>query len=391
MKHRRVLERPQGALTRRRFLALSAGAALLPSAVFSAAAGGIPVSRRRMLQMNGYAIDAETPLDALTTYLTPNDLFFVRHHWNPMYPDAKRWALTVDGEVETPLRLSLADLRRMPQTNVTCVLQCAGNGRGLYRPIVPGVQWKYGAVGNARWTGVRVKDILDKAGLKASARHLHTFGTDKPPASVPPFHRSVEIEKILEDGVVAYEMNGAPLPQLHGAPARLVVPGWAGDHWMKWLARISPQAEPQKGFYMDVGYRYPTQPGEPGVALKPEEMKPVTELFVKSNITEAPARALPGSPAVIRGLAFSGAPDIAKVELTADGGATWQEAQLDPEHDPYAWRRWSLRYTPKTAGKVTLHTRATDSRGSVQPKEPVWNQSGYLYNGWHSVEIEVGP
>jgi DMSO/TMAO reductase YedYZ molybdopterin-dependent catalytic subunit len=375
--------------TRRTFLTAAGAAALAPSALLAATAPAIPPSRRRMIQMNGYAIDAETPLDVLTTYLTPNDLFFVRHHWNPMYPGIKTWTLSVDGEVESPMELSLADLRRMPKSMATCVLQCAGNGRSLHKPAVPGVQWKYGAVGNARWGGVRVSDVLKKAGLKAGARHLHTFGSDKPPGKVPPFHRSVEMEKVLSDGIIAYEMNGEPLPQLHGAPARLVVPGWAGDHWMKWLVRISPQAEPQKGFYMDVGYRYPNNPGEPGVAFKPDEMHPVTELFVKSNITQAPAAVKTGAPALITGFAFSGAPDIASVELTDDDGVTWTPAQLSSEHDPYAWRLWSFTYRPRAAGRVRLAARATDSRGGVQPKDAVWNQSGYLFNGWQTVEIEV--
>jgi sulfite oxidase len=387
---------PQGRLSRRKFLLVAGGAALLPSAAFSAARSKTPAgsnavsaARRRVLQLNGYAIDAETPLDALTTYLTQNDLFFVRHHWNPMYPGARSWRLTVDGEVESPLALSLAELERLPKTTVTCVLQCAGNGRGLFQPPVPGVQWKYGAVGNARWTGVRVADILEKAGLKASGKHLHTFGSDKPPGKVPPFWRSLEMQKALADCVLAYEMNGEPLSQLHGAPARLVVPGWAGDHWMKWVTRLSPQAEPQKGFYMETAYRYPKNPGEPGVTFKPEEMEPVTDLFVKSNITEAPARARRRAALLIRGFAFSGAPDISKVEITDDDGATWTEARLGSEHDPWAWRLWSFRYIPKAPGKVRLAARATDARGSVQPKEAVWNQSGYLHNGWHSVEIEV--
>jgi DMSO/TMAO reductase YedYZ molybdopterin-dependent catalytic subunit len=372
-------------LNRRQLLAAAAATAM------TAVAAGVPTPdvRRRLLQMNGYPLDAETPLDLLTTYLTPNDLFFVRHHWNPTFPDASTWRLTVDGEVERPLALSLSDLKAMPRASATCVLQCAGNGRSLHRPIVPGVQWKYGAVGNAKWTGVRVRDVLEKAGLKAGARHLHTFGTDKPPEKVPPFHRSVELDKIREDGVIAFEMNGEPLPQAHGGPARLVVPGWAGDHWMKWLDRISPQAAPQTGFYMDTAYRYPKTPGEPGVAFKPDEMTPVTELFVKSNITESPAAARVGKAATIRGFAFSGAPDVAKVEVTDDGGATWSPATLGKEHDPHAWRLWSFAYTPKNSGRVTLHARATDSRGSVQPKNAVWNQSGYLYNAWPSADVEV--
>ncbi|HEV8231898.1 MAG TPA: sulfite oxidase [Thermoanaerobaculia bacterium] len=368
-------------LTRRRLIA--AGAATLASTAF-----GLP-PERRLLQMNAYAPDAETPLDLLTTYITPNELFFVRHHWNATMPDPRTWTLTVDGEVARPLSLSVAELKRFPRTTVTCVLQCAGNGRSHFQPVVAGVQWGHGAVGNARWTGVRVRDLLEKAGLKARAMHLHTEGTDNPPGKVPPFHRSLELDKALEDAIVAYEMNGRPLPPLHGAPARLIVPGWAGDHWMKWLAKLTPQTEPRKGFYMDVGYRYPVKPGEPGVAFKPEEMRPVTDLFVKSTITDAPQRARAGSPVTIRGIAFSGAPDVSKVEMTDDGGVTWRAADLGREHDPYAWRLWSFRYVPKRTGRVALYARATDSRGSVQPREALWNQSGYLWNGWHSVDIEV--
>jgi sulfite oxidase len=373
---------PLSAWSRRRFLAATAAAAVTASLSGSE----IP---RRLLQRNGYPIDAETPLELLTSFLTPNDLFFVRHHWNPVFPDPAAWSLAIDGEVGNPLRLSLADLKRLPKASATCVLQCAGNGRSLHRPIVPGVQWGLGAVGNATWTGVRVRDLLEKAGVRPSARHLHTFGADKPPLKVPPFHRSLELEKVLADGIVAYEMNGSPLPRLHGGPARLVVPGWAGDHWMKWLERISAQPEPQKGFYMDVGYRYPKTPGEPGVKFKPEEMDPVRELFVKSNITTAPKNAEVGSAVEIGGVALSGTPDIAKVEVSDDGGTTWRDAKLGPDRAPYSWRLWSFAYVPKAAGRVTLVARATDGRGSVQPRQAVWNQCGYLYNAWPSAEIEV--
>jgi sulfite oxidase len=383
--------RPRTGFTRRGFAGLAAGAALLPGVAaraLLAGSGGVPPEKRRMLQVNGYAVDAETPLDALTDYLTPNDLFFVRHHWIPVMPDPKEWALSVDGEVQTPLRLTLSDLKKLPHTSATCVLMCAGNGRGNFRPVVPGVQWKGGAVGNARWTGVRVRDVLRKAGLKPSAKHLHTFGTDKPPGKVPPFHRSLEIEKVIQDGVIAWEMNGEPLPGVHGAPVRLVVPGWAGDHWMKWLDRLSPAPEAQKGFYMETAYRFPKKPGEPGVAFKPDEMEPVTNLFVKSSITDAPKTAKTGSPVTVRGIAFSGAPDIARVEARLDGG-DWQAAELDPRHDPYAWRLFSFSFRPAKPGVVNVTFRATDSSGSVQPKDAIWNQSGYFYNSWPSVDIEV--
>ena len=377
-------------MQRRHFLAVAAGV-LAPLSLDSVRQG---VSRvRRMLQLNGYAIDAETPLDLLTDYLTPNDLFFVRHHWQPRIPDPAAWRLVIDGQVDAPLELSLAELRRMPQASATCVLQCAGNGRSFHTPVVPGIQWGHGAVGNAQWKGVRLAEVLSRAGLRASARHVHTFGADLPPGRVPAFNRSLELEKGLSDAIIALEMNGRPLPPLHGAPARLVVPGWAGDHWMKWLTRLSIQPDPQTGFFMDVAYRYPRTPGAPGVALRPDEMTPVTELFVKSSFAEVPGRARLGSSVLLRGFAFSGAPDITRVEISDDDGASWKEATLDPRHDPWAWRQWSHRWTPARTGTHTLLARATDSRGSVQPRNPVWNQSGYFWNGWHAVTVEVteGP
>jgi DMSO/TMAO reductase YedYZ molybdopterin-dependent catalytic subunit len=376
-------------LDRRRFLAMSVLGALAGDALLAADRPKSAQSLEHMLQLNGYAVNAETPLELLTDYLTPNELFFVRSHWIPRAPDAHTWRLKVDGEAGKSIELSLADLKKLPAAEATCVLQCAGNGRGLYTPTLPGVQWRFGAAGNARWRGVRVRDVLQRAGVNAAAKHLHVFGSDDPPGKVPPFHRSIEMEKAMDDALLAYEMNGAPLPVAHGAPLRLVVPGWAGDHWMKWVVRLSPQAEPQKGFYMETAYRYPLAAGAPGVTFKPEEMKPVTELFVKSNITTAPKRVQRGSRHTIRGFAFSGAPDIAKVEISDDDGATWAEATLDPRHDPYAWRLWSFVWTPSKVGTSLILARATDSRGAVQPRDATWNQSGYLFNGWHSVAVEV--
>ena len=367
---------------RRDFLRAAAAATLAPAALLEAA-------EKHMLQMGGYPLNAETPLELLTDYITPNDLFFVRSHWIPRVPDPKTWKLTVDGDVDRPLSLSLADIRKLPRVEATCVLQCAGNGRALHQPVMPGVQWKYGAVGNAKWGGVRVRDVLARAGVKTGAAHLHLFGSDVPPGKVPPFHRSIELEKAMEDCILAYEMNGEPLPAAHGAPLRLVVPGWAGDHWMKWVVRISAAARPQTGFFMDTAYRWPLKPGEPGVAFKPEEMRPVTENFVKSNITIAPKKARLGKPVNIRGFAFSGAPDIARVDVSDDDGATWKLATLEPHHAPYAWRLWTYRWPPDRVGKVRLVARATDSRGVVQPRHATWNQSGYLYNAWHFVEVEV--
>jgi len=368
-------------MDRRAFLALAAAVPL--------AARTLLAAERRMLQMNGYPLNAETPLELLTDYLTPNDLFFVRSHWIPRMPDMRTWRLAVGGDVNHPLSLTLADLRKLPRAEATCVLQCAGNGRALHTPILPGVQWRYGAVGNAQWRGVRVADVLARAGVKSSAKHLHLFGSDDPPGKVPPFHRSIELSKAMDDCILAFEMNGEPLPSGHGAPVRLIVPGWAGDHWMKWVVRLEPQAAPQTGFYMDTAYRWPIKPGEPGVVFKPEEMNPLTAMAVKSNITTAPARAKIGKPVEIRGFAFSGAPDITGVEISENDGKTWAHAQVDGRHAPHAWRLWSFRWTPRRAGMATLTARATDSSGATQPREAVWNQSGYLFNAWHSVNVEV--
>lgn len=368
-------------IDRRSFFRLAAVAPFAASAL---------AAEPHLLQMNGYPVNAETPLELLTDYLTPNEIFFVRSHWIPRMPNLTTWRLVVDGDVRTPLRLTLAELKKMPRAEATCVLQCAGNGRALQTPNVPGVQWSYGAVGNARWSGVRLRDVLVRAGVRRPhAQHLHLFGSDDPPGKVPPFHRSIELDKAMDDCILAFEMNGQPLPPQHGAPLRLVVPGWAGDHWMKWLVRLTASASPQTGFYMDTAYRWPITPGAPGVSLKPEEMRSLTEIAVKSNITTAPAKLRMGAAAEIRGFAFSGAPDIAKVEISDDDFRTVQRARLDARHAPHAWRLWSYRWTPRRAGVHRLSVRATDSREVTQPATTVWNQSGYLYNAWHSVQVEV--
>ena len=376
-------------MDRRSFLKLATLAAVAPAIVVDALQSADPVATKRLLQLNAYPLDAETPLELLNTYITPNDLFFIRSHYISARVNPDTWTLSIDGAVSRPMHLTLADLLKMPKVEATCVLQCAGNGRSLFKPTMPGVQWRQGAVGNALWGGVRVRDVLERAGLRGWARHLHTFGSDIPPRQVPPFHRSLEIEKVIQDGIIAYEMNGEPLAYEHGAPARLIVPGWAGDHWMKWLRRMSPSPAPQSGFYMDTAYRYPSRPGNSGQKLEPGQMQPITELFVKSTITSVPRKARVGAPVIARGFAFSGTPDIDRVELSEDDGRTWRPAELDPRHDPYAWRLWSYRWTPAAAGIHRLIARAIDSRGSMQPRDPVWNQSGYLHNGWHSITVEV--
>ena len=239
---------------RRRFLQLTAAASLAPAALIGNTNEPRAASRDYMLQMNGYAANAETPLELLTDYITPVELFFVRSHWIPRTPTLRQWSLTVDGDVGESLKLSLDDLRRMPVTEVTCVLQCAGSGRGLYTPTMPGVQWRYGAVGNAQWRGVAVKDVLARAGVKATAKHLHTFGSDDPPGKVPPFHRSIELEKAMSDAILAYDMNGKPLSRAHGAPVRLVMPEMYGYKSVKWVNHIDVRSTADYGYWEQNGY-----------------------------------------------------------------------------------------------------------------------------------------
>jgi len=376
-------------ISRRQFFDLFIGAAAVTIGSVRVDAAQSRAVSPHLLQLSAYPLDVETPLEALTSYLTPNDLFFVRSHWTPTRVDPAAWSLTVDGEVSDPLQLSLTDLKALPRAEATCVLQCSGNGRNWFEPPVPGVQWRYGAVGNARWSGVRVREVLSRARVRDGARHLHTFGGNPPPGRVPPFNRSLEIEKALADAIIAYDMNGEPLPHEHGAPVRLVVPGWAGDHWMKWLSRLSVSREPQRGFYMEAAYKYPIRPRGRGVAVAIGEMRPITEMFVKSNITSAPSRIRVGERASLSGFAFSGAPDISRVELSDDDGVTWQQAILDGQHDAYAWRLWSYEWSSSIRGARRIVVRATDSRGRQQPKVADWNPSGYLYNGWHTVVVEV--
>lgn len=341
---------------------------------------------RSLIEIGGDGLNREAPLEALTGFITPVEQFFVRSHAAPEAFDPGAWRLEVDGLVNRPLTLSLADLEAFPRHEITCVLECAGNGRAHFRPRVPGIAWHHGAVGNATWEGVRVGEVLNAAGLDAAARHLHLFGGDLS-SHEPPYERSIELAKAMDDCLIAFTMNGAPLTCDHGAPARLVVPGWTGNHWMKWLTRISAQRRALAGFYMDEAYRVPAAGTSGGSATG--LTKPVTSLRVKSAITTHPRRAKVGERVTIRGFAFSGAPDVALVELTEDDGASWSPAELDPRHSPYAWRLWSYLWTPLAAGRVTIAVRATDVGGATQPRHASWNPGGYEYDAWPSVEIDV--
>ncbi len=339
--------------------------------------------------------DAETPVRELTSWLTPNERLFVRSHFGPPNPEAidpTVWQLKVGGKVDQPLSLSLTELKQFEPATVISVLQCSGNGRAFHRPKVPGVQWERGAVGNLEWTGVRLKDVLAKAGLKSQARHVQFLGADRPVlASVPLFVRSIPIEKALHpDTLLAFEMNGRPIPLLHGAPLRLITPGWMAESCIKWLTEITVQTGEATGYYMQQAYRIPVTTVAPDSGLPEPRMLPVEEMPVKSLVT-APAdgESVPIGPIAVKGVAWAGEARVVKVEVSVDGGTSWEPARLLGEEHPYAWRQWQFVWNAKTAGTATVLCRATDARGETQPEMTPWNPSGFLWNGWDRVTVVV--
>ena len=345
-------------------------------------------ARAQLIVRSSRPQDLETQVSAFTKDFTPNDVFFVRSHFGPPQMDLSSWRLTLEGAVEKPLSLTLPELRRIGNTAKPSVLQCAGNGRALFRPRVAGAQWEKGALGQALWRGVKLSDLLERAGLKPEAKFVTFIPGDHPmAASVPRFLRSIPLEKAQLDVLLAWEMNGAQLPLLHGAPLRAVVPGWAGDHWIKWLRGIHVSEREDPGFYMQTAYKFPTSPLAPGE--KPKEMKTLTVFPVKSLIARPVAGAtLAAGTQVVQGVAFGGTGPIARLEVSLDGGQTWQEAKLDRMPEPGAWQRWRFSWKAMP-GSYVLRSRATDSAGETQPREPRWNPGGYLYNAWDEVRCEV--
>jgi sulfite oxidase len=337
-------------------------------------------------------IDLETPVEYFNTWLTPVPHFFVRNHMHePSELDAREWRLSISGEVEKPLTLSLAGLSKIETHSVVNTLECAGNGRSLHRPQVPGIQWGKGAVGTARFSGARLRDVLQRAGVKPSGKHVMFRGLDEVPGKVPPFIRSIPIEKALDaDTLIATHMNGSPLTKHHGFPARALVPGWIGAASCKWLTEIKVLDAEFVGNFMSPGYRLPNQPVKPGDAVKPEDTHPVTALSVKSVISGPidGAHVKSGKMAV-QGAAWGGEADIAKVEISTDGGATWNLAKLGREQARYAWRLWSFDWKATKAGDYEIMSRATDTMGRTQSATAAWNPSGYLYNAVDQVNIHV--
>lgn len=355
------------------------------------AQGTADTLRERFIVRSINPEDFETRVERLDSWITANDLLFVRSHMYTPNVVLKNWSLRVDGEVERPLILTFDRLKEFGEFTVPVTLECTGNGRSFYEPHVPGVQWGKGAVGNARWTGVRLADVLKKAGVKPTGRHVIVDGADVPIGKMPDFIRSVPIEKALHPAtMLAYRMNDAPLAPSHGFPLRLVVPGWGGASWTKWVTRITVSPTESDNFFMQTAYRYPTKPVAPGAAVDPKDMAPVTEMEVKSLIAKPSEGAqLPSGPIKVTGFAWAGEADVTRVDVSTDLGRSWNAARLGKDQARYAWRAWEYTFTAKSRGAVTILSRATDSRGRIQPIVPAWNPSGYLWNVVDKVRVNI--
>ncbi len=384
--------------SRRDFLRTASAAALAVGAArpllsWAADPSTVSVAGKYGMIVRSYRfLDLEMPVELMTEWITPVNHFYVRNHmFEPAKLDVNTWKLTIGGEVEKTLTLTLAELEKGPVHFVTNALECAGNGRSLQNPKVPGIQWGKGAVGNAKFSGLSLKVLLEKAGVKDSGKHVAFRGLDEVPGKVPPFVRSIPIEKAIDaDTLIATHMNGAPLTQHHGFPARALTPGWAGAASCKWLTEITVLDKPADGNFMIPGYRLPNTPAKPGEAMKLEDTHSVTGLTVKSLIA-APsdgAKLKPGKQE-IKGVAWAGEADITKVEISTDGGASWNPAELGKDHAKYAWRLWSYAWKPAKSGDYVILSRASDSQGRVQPEAAVWNPSGYLYNAYDQVKVYV--
>jgi DMSO/TMAO reductase YedYZ molybdopterin-dependent catalytic subunit len=347
--------------------------------------------KKPLILHNDYPEDLETPLHYFTSWQTPNDVFFVRQHL-PV-PDVKpaSWQLTLNGKVSRPVGLSLTELKQFPQHKLVATLECAGNGRANFQPKVPGIQWRAGAIGNAEWRGVRLADALSRCGVDKRAGYVEFDGADTGVATTPDFIRGISMAKAMHpDTLIALEMNGEPLPRLHGHPARLIVPGWDGACWVKWLTRVTVQDHAGEGFFMKPAYRFPRHNVVPGSAARVEDLEMIEGMPVKSLITQPldQSRSSFGS-VVVSGVAWAGEEKISRVEVSTDGGGRWHETEITSPNMNFAWVLWKYTWNPDRPGYYNVMSRATDSAGRVQPIVPIWNPSGYLWNAADRIGIHL--
>ena len=335
--------------------------------------------------------DFETPVALLDSFITPNDLFYVRSHMPVPQVDAAAWSLKVGGEVNSPIALSLDEIKKLPATTVTMTLECAGNGRAFFAPALAGIQWEKGAVGTARFTGTRLSEILKKAGVKTTGLNVEMHAADRPLGTMPAFVRQVPMAKAMHaDTIIAWDMNGQPIPLPHGSPLRAIIPGWEGAYSVKWLNALNVLAKDSDSFWVATGYRYPNRRVAPGAAVDAKDMEPLTGLVVKSLITTpANGASLAAGKVPVGGFAWAGENDISKVDVSIDNGATWQPARLTGEQARFTWRRFEFELNATKPQSYLILSRATDSKGNTQPAVSQWNPSGYLWNQYDSVRVEI--
>ena len=407
-------------LSRRRFLSWTAMAAAISTRPLPAAFGASPATppsatlpfengrrplvaypqKRPLLRLTSRPPQLETPFEVFDEgTVTPNDAFFVRYHLAGSPPSIDRlgdgFRLQIKGAVENPLALTVERLRQeFDLVEFTAVNQCSGNSRGFFEPRVPGGQLGNGAMGNARWKGVLLRDVLKRAAISPKARQITLDGLDQPVLpKTPDYVKALDLDFALgHDCLLAFEMNGEPLPWLNGFPLRLVVPGYYGTYWLKHLHEIQVIEEPFSGFWMNPAYRIPDTEGacvEPGTT--PKQTIPIHRMNVRSFITNlAPgAQVARGRLQKVRGIAFDGGEGIHEVLFSPDDGATWQRAELGPDQGRYGFRGWTASFTPNQVGQYRLRVKATNRIGASQPMQALWNPAGYMRNVVESLPIQV--
>ena len=399
-------------ISRRSFLRRAAlAAAVLPAALHSETVT-LPFEngerelvkypqKRALIRLTSRPPQLETPFAVFNDgAITPNDAFFVRYHLAGSPParellTADAFRVQVLGRVKTPLKLSVEELRaQFEPVEVVAVNQCSGNSRGFFQPRVPGGQSANGAMGNAKWKGVRLKDVLEKAGLTEGAKQVLFNGLDTPPApKVPDFIKALDVEQALDpDILIAFEMNGEPLPWLNGFPLRLVVPGHYGTYWVKHLHEITVVDEQFKGFWMDPAYRIPdTECAAIAPGTAPKKTVPITRFNVRSFITSLAdgTKLRAGVQQIVKGIAFDGGHGIREVLFSEDDGRTWRAAELGKDFGKFSFREWTFAFTPTTEGERKLRVKATNTLGQSQPLEALWNPAGYMRNVVETVTVTV--
>jgi len=349
--------------------------------------------------LNDRPVNAETPADMLDDDVTPTSRHFIRNNGIPPEDmDAGSWTFTVDGFVDSPMTMSIADLKsKFEVVTEQLTIECGGNGRAFFDPPAKGNQWTYGAVACSEWTGVRLRDVLKAAGVQSNVVYTAHYGADSHLSGDPdklPISRGVPIEKAMNPhNLIAFAQNGNDIHPMNGAPLRLVVPGWPGSCSQKWVKRVQLRDQVHDGPKMTgTAYRVPGHPVAPGTDVPKEDFEIIQEMPVKSLITTpATGTALPSGQrtAHVRGHAWAGDHEVASVDLSIDFGVTWIPAELSKPRNPYAWQRFSQQVSFPKAGYYEIWARAKDSRGLSQPFSIAWNPKGYLNNSMHRVSVTV--